>query len=253
MGEPAPVTLDEEDHPVSGGVPGYAYAFQPIVDVHRRRIYSYEALIRGPQGEPAWSVLGRVAPEAASAFDHQTRVAAITAAGRLGIDCHLNVNCLPSSLEDPAAALAATLTAARRARLPLSRLIIEVTENEMIADRERFAHTIGEFRRAGVKIAIDDFGAGYSGLNLLAEFQPDLIKLDMALVRGIESHGPRQAIVRAIVSACEDLGMEIIAEGVETLDELSWCEDAGVSLFQGYLLGRPGFDCLPEAELPARR
>jgi len=109
---------------------------------------------------------------------------------------------------------------------------------------------MNEYRGLGVKVAIDDFGAGYSGLNLLANFQPDQIKLDMFLVRGIEGHGPRQAIVRATCQACRDLGIDVIAEGVETVEEYAWLMHAGVRLFQGYLLAKPGFESFPPVHYP---
>ncbi|MGI8548679.1 MAG: EAL domain-containing protein, partial [Gemmatimonadaceae bacterium] len=101
-----------------------------------------------------------------------------------------------------------------------------------------------------MKFAIDDFGAGHSGLNLLAYFQPDMIKLDRNLLRGIESRGPRQSITRAIVMVCTDLGIDIVAEGVETVEEFAWLEHAGVRLFQGYLFAKPGFESLPLARYP---
>jgi EAL domain-containing protein (putative c-di-GMP-specific phosphodiesterase class I) len=106
---------------------------------------------------------------------------------------------------------------------------------------------LNRYRGQGVRLAIDDFGAGYSGLNLLADFQPDLIKLDMHLVRDIDRAGPRQAIARAVLQVCDDLGIEVIAEGVETVGEYHWLRRVGVRLFQGYLLGRPAFEslCMP--------
>jgi len=73
----------------------------------------------------------------------------------------------------------------------------------------------------------------------------------MALMRGIESNGPRQAIVRAIASVCVDLGIDLMAEGVETLDEFQWLKDEGIRLFQGYLFAKPGFASLPPAEFPS--
>jgi EAL domain-containing protein (putative c-di-GMP-specific phosphodiesterase class I) len=109
---------------------------------------------------------------------------------------------------------------------------------------------VNEIRARGVKVAIDDFGAGHSGLNLLANFQPDMVKLDMELVRDISRSGPRQAIVRAIIQVCFDLGIDFIAEGVECNDELRWFEDQGVTLFQGYLFARPAFEALPPVHFP---
>ena len=99
-------------------------------------------------------------------------------------------------------------------------------------------------------MAIDDFGAGYSGLNLLTDFQPDQIKLDMKLIRGIEHHGPRQAIVHAIDQVCRDLGIDVIAEGVETAEEYAWLANEGVQLFQGYLFAKPAFESFPPVHYP---
>jgi blue light- and temperature-responsive anti-repressor len=82
-------------------------------------------------------------------------------------------------------------------------------------------------------------------LNLLADFQPDVIKIDIHLVRDINGKGPRQAIVRAVIQACDDLGIDVIAEGIETEAEYRWFKRAGVGLFQGYLFGRPEFQSLP--------
>jgi len=134
--------------------------------------------------------------------------------------------------------------------LPIDRVILEITEGEFVADYAHLGQRLNDFRSMGLKLAIDDFGAGYSGLNMLADFQPDQIKIDMNLVRGIESNGPRQAIVRAVVQVCGDLGIDVIAEGVETLAEYDCFVEHGVRLFQGYLFARPGFESLPRAHFP---
>jgi blue light- and temperature-responsive anti-repressor len=231
-------------------VPGFSYAFQPIVDVDKREVFSYEALIRGPAIEPAFQVLNRVPANRRYQFDRDSRVAAIDLAAALGLPCHLNLNFLPQGLYVSADSISSTLDAAVRNHIPVDRIILEVTEGEVIADHANFAEQLNEYRRLGLKVAIDDFGAGYSGLNLLADFQPDQVKIDMNLVRGIERHGPRQAIVRAVAQACSDLGIDVIAEGVETWEEYLWFVDQGVSLFQGYLFARPGFECLPPFTIP---
>ena len=96
--------------------------------------------------------------------------------------------------------------------------------------------------------AIDDFGAGYAGLNLLADFQPDLIKLDMALIRDIDKHKGRQAITRGIMQVCSDLSIRVIAEGVESREEVMVLRDLGVALFQGYYFARPAFQA--QARVP---
>lgn len=115
----------------------------------------------------------------------------------------------------------------------------------MIVDVQSFRAAIAKYREADVRIAIDDFGAGYSGLNMLADFQPDIVKLDLKLVRNIDSHGPRQAIVRAVTQCCADLGIDLIAEGVESIAEYRFLKRAGIQMFQGYLFAKPVFQQLP--------
>jgi len=236
-------------------VPGkdYSYAFQPIVDVAARSIFSYEALVRGPDGVPAASVFERVPPDDLHRFDQQSRVAAIELASRLRLPCKLNLNFLPRSLYTSPMAVRSALEAARRFGITPDRLVLEITESEVIDDHAAFGRVVNEFRRSGLQLAIDDFGAGYAGLTMLADFLPDLLKLDMSLVRCIEGSGPRQAIVRAILQACIDLGIEVIAEGVETLEEYWWFKNAGVTLFQGYLFGRPQFEGLPALQMPIEK
>ena len=233
-------------------VPGldYSYAFQPIVDVAAQSIFSYEALVRGSDGAPAARVFERVPPEGLHRFDQESRVAAIELASRLRLECNLNLNFLPRSLYTSPSAISSALEAAERCGITPDRLVLEITEGEAIDDHAAFGRVVNEFRRFGLQLAIDDFGAGYAGLTMLADFQPDLLKLDMTLVRGIEGRGPRQAIVRAIMQACIDLGIDVIAEGVETLAEYRWFENAGVTLFQGYLFGRPQFEGLPALQIP---
>lgn len=231
-------------------IPAFSYAFQPIVDVVAREVFSYEALVRGTANEPAFRVLERVPTHARYQFDEDSRVAAIALAGRLGLRSHLNLNLLPRGLHESDTSVTSTLAAAVRHALPIDRMILEVTEGEVITDYAQLGRQLNEFRSMGLKVAIDDFGAGYSGLNMLADFQPDQIKIDMNLVRGIERHGPRQAIVRAVVQVCGDLGIDVIAEGVESLAEYTWFAEQGVRLFQGYLFAKPGFESLPTAQFP---
>jgi EAL domain-containing protein (putative c-di-GMP-specific phosphodiesterase class I) len=231
--------------------PNFTFAFQPIVDAKLQEVFSYEALIRGPGNEPSHRILEQVPRESLILFDQKARVEAIGLATRLGIDCHLNLNFMPQSLQSPSS-IVTTLEAANRASLPIDQLVLEVTEEAVIDDPAEFAHVINKYRGLGLMLAIDDFGAGYSGLNLLADFQPDQIKLDLKLIRGIERHGPRQAIVRAIRQVCNDLGIDVIAEGVETVEEYRWLANAGVRLYQGYLFAKPAFESFPPVHYPDR-
>lgn len=231
-------------------LPEFSFAFQPIVDVVEREIVSYEALIRGLGMQPAYQILQQVPVSAMHTFDQGARVKAIQLASRLGLDRQLNLNFLPQGLDASAVAILTTIEAAEGAHLSLEQVVLEVTEGEIIDDQAQFATLINEYRGLGVKVSIDDFGAGYSGLNLLADFQPDQIKLDMKLIRGIDRSGPRQAIVRAIVQVSDDLGIDVLAEGVESVAEYRWLANQGIRLFQGYLFAKPAFEVLPEALFP---
>ena len=229
----------------------FSFAYQPIVDTRTGAAYSHEALVRGRNNEPAYQVLRRYPGDRMAAFDAACRAKAIETAARIGIQTHLNLNFLPSAAFSDSTGLNSTIEAANLHSFPLDRIIVEATEGEAISDHAKFAKIVNEYRRAGMQFAIDDFGAGYSGLNLLSEFQPDMVKLDMGLVRGIESHGPRQAIVRAIAQVCVDLGIDFVVEGVETVDEFSWFNALGVHLYQGYLFAKPMFEATPPLHIPS--
>jgi EAL domain-containing protein (putative c-di-GMP-specific phosphodiesterase class I) len=223
----------------------FTFAFQPIIDAVDRQVYSYEALVRGPGGESAAMVVQQVGPADLHDFDRRARVIAIAQAARLCVPCRLNLNFLPQSLQTCPDAITSIFEAAIAYHFPIERIVLEVTESEVIDDPVQLGRALNAFRAQGLTISIDDFGAGYAGLNLLADFQPDSVKIDMHLVRGIDSRGPRQAIVRAILQACVDLGIDVIAEGVETEAEYRWFLEANVRYFQGYLFAKPGFECLP--------
>jgi EAL domain-containing protein (putative c-di-GMP-specific phosphodiesterase class I) len=219
----------------------FDYAYQPIVDLSSRTIYGHEALVRGPAGEGAMSVLSQVNERNRYRFDQACRVKAIKTAAQLGIRERISINFLPNAIYKPEVCIRTTLEAANAHGFPLERIIFEVTEGERVEDGPWLASILQEYKRCGMLTAIDDFGAGYAGLSLLAGFQPDLIKLDMELVRGVDATPSKQAIVRGLVRICQDLGVQMVAEGIETAAERDFLADAGISLMQGYLFSRPVF------------
>lgn len=220
----------------------FSYAYQPIVDVTTGEIYAHEALVRGPNGEPAHSVLSRVTDENRYRFDQACRVKAIKTAALLEMQSRLSINFMPNAIYRPEVCIRATLEAARSHGFPIDRIIFETVEGERIDDGKWLAEILREYQRIGFLTAIDDFGAGFAGLNLLADFQPDIVKLDMGLVRQIDQNTARQAIARGVVRICEELGIRVIAEGIETIAEYRFLQDVGVTLMQGYLFSRPKFE-----------
>ena len=229
----------------------FSFAFQPIVDFRKRAVVAYEALVRGLGDEPADSVLGRLNDANRYRFDQACRVKAVKLAAELGLDCDLNINFFPNAVYKPELCIRTTLRAAEFYGFPIERIVFEVTEGERIQDRQHLRGIIEYYQHLGFRTAIDDFGAGYAGLNLLAEYQPDYIKLDRELIAGIDAQRIRQAIVRGIVQTCRELGVGVLAEGVETAEEFGWLQGCGIELFQGYWFARPAFEALPE--VPAER
>jgi EAL domain-containing protein (putative c-di-GMP-specific phosphodiesterase class I) len=226
----------------------FSFAFQPVVDLATRQIVSHEALVRGPAGEGAGSVLARVDEANRYRFDQACRVKAIKTAVALGLQTRLSINFLPNAVYKPELCIRTTIEAARVHGLPLQRIVFEVTEGERVEDGPWFAQILREYQRCGFMTAIDDFGAGYAGLRLLSDFQPDIVKIDMDLVRGIDTHRPRQAIVRHLARMAEDMRVSVIAEGIETPAERDCLLDLGVVLHQGWLYARPGFQALPAVD-----
>ncbi len=223
----------------------FDFAFQPVVDVLARQVVTHEALVRGPAGESAHSVLSRVDEANRYRFDQACRVKAIKTAVALGMQTRLSINFLPNAVYKPELCIRTTIEAARAHGLPLQRIVFEVTEGERIDDGPWFAQILREYQRCGFMTAIDDFGAGYAGLRLLSDFQPDIVKIDMELVRGIDTSRPRQAIVRHLARMAEEMRVSVIAEGIETPAERDCLLDLGVFMHQGWLYARPGFQSLP--------
>lgn len=231
----------------------FGHALQPIVDVTDKSVFAHEALVRGPAGEPAGTVLAQVDETNRYRFDQASRVRAIALASELKLEGRLSINFMPNAIYRAETCLRGTLEAVKDFQLPMERIIFEVTEGEKISDPEHLRSIFREYGRRGFATAIDDFGAGYAGLNLLAEFQPDYIKLDMQLTRSIDTDTVRQSIVRSILAVCRELEIRPIAEGIETRAELETLADMGVRLMQGYFIARPAFRAVAELSEEFRR
>jgi EAL domain-containing protein (putative c-di-GMP-specific phosphodiesterase class I) len=229
----------------------FTMAYQPIVDLDSGRPYAYEALVRGPNGEGAGTILSRVTDHNRYRFDQACRIKAIELAAHLGLhalpQCRLSINFLPNAIYRPETCIQSTLQACSTHGFPSDRLMFEVTEGERVEDS---AHLIGifkEYSQRGFLTAIDDFGAGYAGLNLLATFQPHVLKLDMELTRNIDSADAKHAIVAGIALVAKRLGITLVGEGIETEQERDTLYALGVRLQQGYLFARPAVEHLPLA------
>ncbi|MBI0536767.1 EAL domain-containing protein [Roseomonas sp. KE2513] len=220
----------------------FTMAFQPVVDLQEGRIDTHEALVRGPKGESAASILGQVTEANVYAFDQACRVRAIEMAAQLGLGGDLNINFMPRAVYEPRACIRMTLDAALRTGFPTDRLTFEFTENEHIAEEAHILSIMQEYRRHGFRIALDDFGTGYSGLSRLANLRPDIIKLDRALVVDCDRDRVRLEILRSMVAMGRGIGVKVVAEGVERLGEVEALRSVGVRFMQGYFFARPIFE-----------
>ncbi|MBT2320920.1 EAL domain-containing protein [Variovorax paradoxus] len=225
--------------------PEFTIAFQPIVDLELREVFAHEALVRGLRGEGALEVLGKVSAPHRFAFHQACRVKSIEMASMLGMRSRLSLNVAPNDIAEPAECFHTAIRTAERVRFPVDHLMFELTEGEPVADLSALAATFRAFDRFGFTSAIDDFGVAYAGFELLAAFQPDIVKLDMSFVRDIHRSAVRLAIVKGFIAICQELRIRVVAEGVETPEEVDVFRRLGVSLFQGFLFARPGVGMLP--------
>ena len=224
----------------------FTMAFQPIISCQNNTIYGYEALVRGLNNESAFSIISQVNDDNRYTFDQLCRIKAIALASKLGINTMLSINFLPNAIYKPERCIRTTLEAAKKYNFPTTNIMFEFTEVEKIEDSSHVERVVSYYQELGFKTATDDFGSGYSGLNLLADFQTDIIKLDMALIRDIDKDTKRQTIVRNCLNMFKELNVMALAEGIETVEEYHWLKSVGIELMQGYLFAKPGFECLPD-------
>ena len=224
----------------------FTMAFQPIINCQSNTIYGYEALVRGLNNESAYSIISQVNDDNRYTFDQLCRIKAIALASKLGINTMLSINFLPNAIYKPERCIRTTLEAAKKYNFPTTNIMFEFTEVEKIEDSSHVERVVSYYQELGFKTATDDFGSGYSGLNLLADFQTDIIKLDMALIRDIDKDTKRQTIVRNCLNMFKELNVMALAEGIETVEEYHWLKSVGIDLMQGYLFAKPGFECLPD-------
>ncbi|MDB5044981.1 MAG: diguanylate phosphodiesterase [Deinococcus sp.] len=220
-------------------------AFQPIVNVLTHEVFAYEALVRGPHGESASWVMDQVTPANMYHFDQNCRVLAIRTAARLGMKARLSINFLPNAVYEPATCIRATLKTAQEVGFPLDRLMFEITEHESVLNEVRVRRIIDAYRGYGFVTALDDYGAGHATAGLLLALRPDIVKVDMAVIRGLDRDLWRSALVRHLAQFAAEVGLMVIAEGVETLEEARCLLGLGVTHMQGYLFARPAFEALP--------
>jgi len=228
----------------------FTFAFQPIVDSNTQTVYAYEALVRGLNGESAWSVLSQLNEKNRYSFDQVCRVKAVKLAAKLKMQSLLSINFLPNAVYEAETCIRTTLAAAKTYNFDTTKIIFEFIEDEAFKSLGHLVDIINAYKKMGFQTALDDFGAGYSRYDLLIASPTDILKLDMALIRDIHRIPNKQAVLTGILTMMNQLGGRILAEGVETEEEYFWLRSQGISLFQGYLFAKPGFETLPMPHFP---
>lgn len=227
----------ELEHDFDEALASAYMAYQPIVRWSQSRTHAYEALLRSRHPKlstpahllGAAELLGRL-PE----IGRTVRALVAKDIPELSTGAEVYVNIHPRDLEDPDL-YDADSPLFEHAR----RVVLELTERSPLSTVVRLPEKLGRLRLLGYRIAVDDLGEGYAGLSSFARLAPDVVKIDMSLVRNIDREKTQQRIVSAFRGICRELGMELVAEGVETNAELVMLRQLGCDLFQGYLIGRP--------------
>ncbi len=220
--------------------------FQPIVDLHNGKVIGYEGLIRPIAGAPfsnpgemfgAAEAAGHTVELDAACFDVVAEAARAIPADKL-----VSINLSPRTVEAPDFCVQNFLAALAGHDLDPRRLIVEVTEHEIVQDLARLKRNLSDLQAAGIRIAVDDVGAGNAGLQLLSQFRFDVVKIDLSLVQDGARHDTSHAVLRSLRDLAGRWGAFVIAEGLETTEQLHMIRQLGMSAGQGYLLGRPGND-----------
>ncbi|MEP9014800.1 diguanylate phosphodiesterase [Enterobacter roggenkampii] len=231
-----------------------SFAFQPIVDPFMHQVVSWEALLRTPSGDSPGAYFASLPQEEVYTSDLQSKQVALSMASALGLqDQTLSLNLLPMTLVNIPNAVDFLLTAIEANGFVPEQIVVEFTESEAISRFDEFTDSVRQLKSAGISVTIDHFGAGFAGLQLLAHFQPDRIKINRDLVANVHKSGPRQAIIQAIIKCCSSLEIQFCAVGVEKAEEWMWLESAGISQFQGHLFASPRHGGIPAIAWPEKK
>ncbi|MDQ7006665.1 MAG: EAL domain-containing protein [Acidobacteriota bacterium] len=218
--------------------------FEPIVHLPSRTVYGVEALSRGPRGS-IWESpahLFGVARKANSLFELDVvcrRIALRELAGHIPANQVVFLNCMPSALLDPSFSGRTLEKTLEACGLHPHQVILEINEQESIQNSELFHKAVHHYRQVGIRIALDDVGSGYASLSSILDTRPDLVKIDLSLVRSVDKDPAREELVYTLVKLAHRIDAACVAEGVETKAELETLEKLELDYVQGYLFSRP--------------
>ncbi len=218
--------------------------FQPIIDIKSNTIYGYESLARGvdednslisPDKLFSWAREG----DMLFYLDRACRETSLKTAAVKNIHSKVFINFIPTAIYDPAHCLKSTVQWAKQLDFDPRNIIFEVIESDYVEDLDHLKRILEFYKSQGFMVALDDVGSGYSSLNMIAKLLPNIVKIDRAIIDGIDTNSVNQSIFRAITQIAKENGIIVLAEGIERAEELAFCAKEGADLAQGYYFGKP--------------
>ncbi|MBV5338891.1 MAG: EAL domain-containing protein [Deltaproteobacteria bacterium] len=227
--------------------------FQPIVALPNHEIVAYECLSRGVKADGSImppNILFKLAEENDLLFflDRLCRENALKTAAVKKITADIFINFIPTAIYVPETCLESTLHWAHQLEYDPSRIVFEVVESHQVEDVKHLRHILDYYRNKGFRTALDDIGSGHTNLVTLAALGADVIKIDMEIIRGIDHDPVKQSIFKALETIARENGIKVLAEGVETRDELDFVKQNGAQLAQGYLFAKPSAEPVRRVE-----
>ncbi|WKX25576.1 diguanylate phosphodiesterase [Tatumella ptyseos] len=214
----------------------YTFGFQPVINPATRKILSYEAKMRAADGQSPLKFFASLKRDEIYQVDLESKQTALEMAKSLGLnDSTLVLKLLPMTLvKNPHAVDFLIKVIDANGFIP-QQIVISIDEDSVVNEDETFNTEILKLKRAGIRLAIDNFGAGMAGLLLLTRIQPELVLVDSDMLRDVHKNGPKQAINQSIIKICSSLEIQVIASGISQVEEWSWLRLAGIKAFQGDL------------------
>ncbi|MEF3190920.1 MAG: EAL domain-containing protein, partial [Campylobacterales bacterium] len=218
--------------------------FQPIVLNDEKTIYGYESLARGVRDDGSLimpGILFEMARQGDMLFylDRACREVSLKTAAVKNIKTKVFINFIPTAIYDPNHCLASTVKWAQQLEFDPNNVIFEVVESEHVHDLDHLASILDFYKERGFMVALDDVGSGYSSLSMITKLHPDIVKIDREIIKAIDANRSNQSVFQAIVDIAKKNEILVLAEGIETAEEVAWCKEHGANLLQGYYFSRP--------------
>ena len=244
--QPAIEAEDDDNEP-------YTFGFQPVIDPSSRKIISYEAKMRASDGQSPLKFFAGLQRDEIYHIDLVSKQKALRMASHLQLhNSTLILRLLPMTLVKNPDAVSFLIQAIEENGFVPQQIIISISEDSVVNEDEAFTREVMKLKKSGVRLAIDNFGAGMAGLLLLTRTQPEVVIVDGDMLRDVHKNGPKQAINQSIIKICHSLEIQVIASGITQVEEWSWLRLAGIKAFQGDLFAKVSPRKLPIINWPIK-